>query len=66
MVHKGLYIILALFLGGVGIHKFYAGKFFQGFLYLALCWTGIPLVLSLFDTIGGLFRRADSNGNIYV
>ena len=38
-VNKGMYIMLCLFLGGLGIHKFYAGKWFQGLLYVAFCWT---------------------------
>lgn len=65
-VSKGLYIALCLFLGGVGIHKFYAGKWIAGLLYLALCWTGIPVVLSLFDLLVAIFNRADDYGEIYV
>ena len=65
-VSKGLYIMLCLFLGGAGIHKFYAGKWIAGLLYLALCWTGIPVVLSLFDLLVAMFNRADDYGEIYV
>lgn len=65
-VSKGLYIMLCLFLGGVGIHKFYAGKWFQGLLYLAFCWTGVPVVLSVFDLLGAIFKRADRYGQISV
>ncbi|MEA1568161.1 NINE protein, partial [Salmonella enterica] len=31
--------LLAFFLGGFGVHKFYLGKIGQGFLYLIFCWT---------------------------
>ena len=65
-VSKGLYIALCLFLGGAGIHKFYAGKWIAGLLYLALCWTGIPIVLSLIDLLVAIFNRADERGEIYV
>ena len=65
-VSKGLYIMLCLFLGGAGIHKFYAGKWIAGLLYLALCWTGIPIVLSVFDLLVAMFNRADEYGEIYV
>ena len=65
-VSKGLYIMLCLFLGGVGIHKFYAGKWIAGLLYLALCWTGIPVVFALFDLLVAMFNRADERGEIYV
>jgi TM2 domain-containing membrane protein YozV len=43
--------ILALFLGGLGIHKFYLGKKLQGFLYLSFSWTFIPCIISFFDAI---------------
>ena len=33
-VNKTLYVLCALFLGGVGIHKFYADKVGQGVLHL--------------------------------
>ena len=65
-VSKGIYIALCLFLGGIGAHKFYSGKWVQGFLYLVLCATGISLVLSVFDLIGAIFKRADSQGEIRV
>lgn len=44
-------IVLALFLGDIGIHKFYLGQAGQGILYLLLCWTFIPVVLSIIDII---------------
>lgn len=43
--------ILALFLGGIGAHKFYLGRIGQGILYLLFCWTGIPAVLGLIEGI---------------
>lgn len=43
--------VLGLFLGGLGVHKFYLGKGFQGILYLVFCWTFIP---ALFGLIEGL------------
>ena len=30
--------LFALFLGGLGIHKFYLGQVWQGILYLVFCW----------------------------
>ena len=48
---KTLAAILALFLGGVGIHKFYLGKVGQGILYLLLCWTFIPAIVSFIEAI---------------
>jgi len=43
--------ILALFLGGLGVHKFYLGRTGQGFLYLIFCWTFIPLFISFIEAI---------------
>lgn len=66
MVNKGLYIGLCLFLGGLGIHKFYAGKWFMGLLYVAFCWTGIPVIIALIDLLVAIFKTPDSQGEIRV
>ena len=66
MVNKGTYIALCLFLGGLGIHKFYAGKWIQGLLYVAFCWTWIPVIIALIDLLVAMFKRSDVNGEIRV
>ncbi len=43
--------LLAFFLGGFGIHKFYLGKVGSGILYLLFCWTGIPAFVALIEAI---------------
>ena len=43
--------ILALLLGGIGAHKFYLGKFFQGILYLFFSWTLIPGIIALCEFV---------------
>lgn len=43
--------ILALLLGGLGVHKFYLGRHGQGILYLLFCWTWIPAVFGLIEGI---------------
>ncbi len=63
-VNKVIYCVLAFFLGGIGIHKFYAGKTLAGILYLIFCWTGIPAILALIDFIIGLCKTSDASGNI--
>lgn len=65
-VNKVVYCILALFLGGLGVHKFYAGKTGKGVLYLVFCWTYIPAIIALFEFFGALFKKADAAGNIVV
>ncbi len=64
-VNKVAYCLLAFFLGGLGIHKFYAGKTLLGVLYIVFCWTFIPSFISLIEFIIGLCKHADSQGNIY-
>ncbi len=44
--------LLALFLGGFGIHKFYLGYNAAGLFYFLFSWTLIPTVLSFFDFLG--------------
>ncbi len=46
--------LLALFLGGIGIHKFYLGKVGSGILCILFCWTFIPSVVAFFEGIGYL------------
>lgn len=43
--------ILAIFLGGIGVHKFYLGKIGMGILYLLFCWTGIPACVGFIEGI---------------
>jgi len=66
LVNKIAYGILAILLGGFGIHKFYAGKTMWGIIYILLCWTGIPAILALVEGIIGLTTHDDGSGNIYA
>ena len=43
--------LLAFFLGGFGVHKFYLGKIGQGFLYLIFCWTFIPAIIAFIELL---------------
>lgn len=40
---------LGIFLGGLGVHKFYLGKGLQGVLYLVFCWTFIPAIIGFIE-----------------
>ena len=46
--------LLALFLGGIGVHKFYLGKGIQGILYLVFFWTFIPAVIGFVEGLNYL------------
>lgn len=41
--------LLAVFLGFIGIHKFYLGNTKAGVLYIIFFWTFIPSILALID-----------------
>lgn len=43
--------LLALFLGGLGVHKFYLGQVGMGVVYLLFCWTCIPAFIALIEGI---------------
>ncbi len=50
--------VLAIFIGGFGIHRFYLGQWW-GIFYLLLCWTGIPGLISLVEGIVFLCSNAE-------
>jgi len=50
-MNKWTYVLLAFFLGGIGAHKFYAGKPIMGMLYLCFCWTYVPAIIGLIESL---------------
>ena len=54
-----IYVLLALFLGGIGMHDFYVGKTAAGVIKLLFFWTGIPAIIAVFNAIGALLNRKD-------
>lgn len=51
--------MFALFLGGLGIHRFYLGQNGKGILYLIFFWTFIPALIALFDFFVFIFMSED-------
>ncbi|OON38451.1 hypothetical protein BTJ39_18540 [Izhakiella australiensis] len=43
--------LLAFFLGGFGVHKFYLGQVGLGILYLLFFWTAIPAIIAFIEFI---------------
>lgn len=49
--NRTMAIVLAIFLGGLGAHKFYLGQMMWGIVYLVFFWTFIPAIVGLVEGI---------------
>lgn len=67
MKDKTLAAILALFLGVIGIHKFYLKQNGAGLFYLiaALIFPVIPLILSIYDFIVLLSMKKEKFDSLF-
>ena len=45
------FALFAIFLGGIGVHKFYVKEHGWGIIYLLFCWTYIPAILGIIEGI---------------
>lgn len=57
--------VLAAFLGGLGIHRFYLRRPISGVLYLLFCWTGIPSFAAFIEMLIYAFTSQQSWANKY-
>lgn len=53
--NKVVAALLAIFLGGIGIHKFYLGSVGWGVLYILFAWTWIPMIVGFIEGLMYLF-----------
>ncbi|WP_300752642.1 TM2 domain-containing protein [uncultured Brachyspira sp.] len=51
---------LSLFLGGIGIQKFYLGQYKRGVFYVIFFFTGIPYLLCVVDLLRFIFMSDDA------
>ena len=58
-------IILALFLGSFGVHRFYLGQNIKGLFYIFFCWTLIPTFISFIDVLCFSFMSESSFNEKY-
>lgn len=65
MKSRSTAILLAILLGGLGIHRFYLDQPGKGILYLIFCWTFIPSIIALIDGIVWLSGSEESFNSIY-
>jgi len=43
--------LFGIFLGGLGVHKFYLGRPGLGVVYIVFCWTFIPAIIGFIEGI---------------
>jgi TM2 domain-containing membrane protein YozV len=60
MKSKSTAALLAFFLGGFGVHRFYLGQSGKGIAYLLFFWTLIPAFIAFIDFIIFLTMSEDS------
>ncbi len=65
-VKRKVYVLLTVFLGWAGIHRFYEKRWILGLFYLALSWTGFPIALAMVDFMIALPMKEDENGYIMI
>ncbi len=65
-VNKKKYLLLAVFTGWLGGHRFYAKQWVVAILYLVLFWSGFSLAMTVIDLLAVIPKEADEDGNIYV
>lgn len=65
-VNRRVYLLLTIFLGWAGIHRFYEKRWILGLFYLALCWSGFPIALAAVDLMIALPMQADESGRIFI
>lgn len=65
-VRKKKLLLLALFTGWMGGHRFYTRQYKVALCYLVFCWTGLPLAMTIIDLLQYIPMVADENGNIFV
>lgn len=65
-VNKKKDLLLCIFLGWAGAHRFYQKQYLIGFLYLAVCWSGYSVAMSIIDLLIIFPKQADENGDILI
>jgi TM2 domain-containing membrane protein YozV len=63
-LNKKTYLLLALFTGWMGGHRFYAKQYPLAMLYLLLFWTGFGAAMTIIDLLIVIPKQVDENGMI--
>ena len=65
MKNKTTAALLAFFLGGFGVHRFYLGRTLSGVMYLLFFWTFIPAIIAFVEFIIFLTMSDDTFNQKY-
>lgn len=65
-VNKKKHLLLAIFLGWAGAHRFHAKQNVLGIIYLLTCWVGFSTAMTVIDILEIIPIPADENGNILI
>ena len=65
LISKKKYMLLML-LGAFGAHRFYARQYPTALFYLATCWLGISVAMTVIDVLVAIPMQPDENGNILI
>jgi TM2 domain-containing membrane protein YozV/ribosomal protein L40E len=57
--------LFGIFLGGIGVHKFYLGRVVWGVVYILFCWTLIPSIIGFIEGIIYLTMSDDAFAQKY-
>lgn len=63
-VKKRTYILLALFTGIIGGHRFYTKQYISAVIYLLTCWLGVSFAMTLMDLLYIIPKHTDENGMV--
>lgn len=63
---KAAYVALAILLGWIGAHEFYAGRTARGVLSVVFCWTLVPWVVAVVQAVKMARAEAEPDGSIVV
>lgn len=65
-VSKKTHLLLAIFLGWAGAHRFQTRRWVLGGLYLITCWSGFSMAMTIVDILEIIPMKPDENGNILI
>lgn len=66
LLDRKKYLLLAVFTGWFGGHRFYAKQYPSAILYLLFFWSGFPMAMTIIDLMIAIPKQADEDGKILL